>query len=84
MTNDTLQTIIITALKKVAPESLPEDLDPEENFREALDIDSYTFLQILVNIGRQTGVEIPEIDYGKVSSMAGMHDYLASRLSSRD
>ncbi|WP_028581979.1 acyl carrier protein [Desulfogranum japonicum] len=84
MTEQELQAIIFASLKKVAPESIPEDLDPDENFREELDIDSYTFLQMLVHIGEQTGVEVPEIDYGRVSTLSGMQGYLTARLSSPD
>ncbi len=82
MTEQELQSIIFAALKKAAPESTPEELAPEENFREELDIDSYTFLQMLVDISEKTGVEVPEVDYGRVSSVAGMQEYLAARIGS--
>ena len=83
MTEQQLKEIIVLELKKVAPESSPLDLDPEENLREALDIDSYSFLRVLVVIGEQTGIEIPEADYGKVSTLAAMQGYLAASLASR-
>jgi len=83
MTEQELQAAIFAALKKVAPESTPEDLDPDENIREALDIDSFTFLRLLVDISDKTGIEIPETDYGAVSNLKGMQGYLAARLFPR-
>ena len=80
MTEQELIAIIVAELKKVAPETDPAALAPEENLREALDIDSFSFLRVLVGIGEQTGIEIPESDYGKVGTMAAMTSYLAARL----
>ncbi|WP_448871796.1 acyl carrier protein [Desulfobulbus propionicus] len=80
MTEQELHAIIFAALKKVAPESTPEELELEENIREALDLDSFTFLRLLVDIGEKTGIEIPEGDYGRVSTLRGMRHYLAARL----
>jgi len=80
MTEQELIAIIVAELKKIAPETDPATLAPEENLREALDIDSFSFLRVLVGIGEQTGIEIPEADYGKVGTMAAMTGYLAARL----
>jgi acyl carrier protein len=79
MTEQELIAIIVAELKKVAPETDPAALAPEENIREALDIDSFSFLRVLVGIGEQTGIEIAEADYGKVGTMAAMTRYLAAR-----
>lgn len=80
MTDQELTAIIVAELKKVAPETDPATLGPDDNIREALDIDSFSFLRVLVGIGEQTGIEIPEADYGKVGTMAAMTRYLATRL----
>lgn len=80
MTEHELKEIIIAELKKVAPECDPAAVDPNENFREALDIDSYSFLQLLVGLSERTSFEIPEADYGKISTLAGMIAYLATHL----
>lgn len=81
MTENELQEIIFMELKKVAPECDPAAVGPDENIREAFDIDSFSFLKLLVGLGERTGVEIPEADYAKVSTMAEMRGYLSARLS---
>lgn len=80
MTNDRIKEIIFRILKEIAPECEPTELLPEENIRETLDIDSYGFLQLLISISEETGVEIPEADYVRVFTLRGLIDYLARRV----
>lgn len=80
MNNDELKAIIYRNLRQVAPECDPTELLPADNIREALDIDSYGFLQLLVGISDATGVEIPESDYARVFTLEGMLGYLSKRL----
>ena len=81
MNSDELRDVVYRNLKRIAPECDPSELLPEENIREALDIDSFGFLQVLIGIGEETGIEIPESDYAQVFTLAGMLDYLARRQS---
>lgn len=81
MTEQELHDIIAAELRKVAPECSIDDLDPDENIREAMDIDSYSFLSLLVGLAEKTGIEIPEADYGKVSTLAAMKQYLSMCLA---
>lgn len=80
MTEKELKNIVFAELKQVAPECDPEDVDPDENIREALDIDSYSFLQLLVGLSDSTGVNIAEADYEKVFTLGGMLRYLSARV----
>ena len=79
MTDDQLREIVFRGLRQVAPEADPASLRPEENIRQELDIDSYDFLQFLIGLCEQTGVEIPESDYEKVFTLAGLLRYFAAR-----
>ena len=80
MTEQELQAIIFQELHKVAPESNPADLGPDENIRESLDIDSFSFLRVLVGLSERTGIDIPEADYGKVPTLKAMTAYLTVHL----
>lgn len=71
--------MIFKGLKQIAPESDPATLLPDENIREALDVDSFDFLQFLIGVSEQTGVEIPEADYQKVFTISGLISYLTAR-----
>ena len=80
MTEEQLREIAFQGLRQIAPETDPATVHPEENIREALDIDSYDFLQFLIGLSEETGVEIPEADYEKVFTLRGLLNYLAVRV----
>jgi acyl carrier protein len=80
MTEAQLKEIVYRELRKVAPEADPATLRPEENIREELDIDSYDFLQFLIGLSEETGVEIPEEDYEQTFTVAGLLRYLSARI----
>jgi acyl carrier protein len=65
MNQDEITQTIFQLLKQIAPETEPSALLPEENIREALNIDSFDSLQFLVSLDEKLGIEIPEQDYGK-------------------
>lgn len=83
MTEDQLKEMIFRGLQQIAPEADPTALLPNEDIREALDVDSYDFLQFLIAISEQTGVEIPEADYEKVFTLAGLIRYLSAALAGK-
>lgn len=80
MTEAELKKIIETGLLKIAPEADFDELSPAENIREELDIDSFDFLNFLIGLNEELGVDIPEDDYEKLTSLQDLIDYLAERL----
>ena len=80
MTDEDIKKIIFTELTTSAPEADPAALAPTANVRETLDIDSYDFLQFLIALDKKLGVEVPEKDYAKFTTLDGMVRYLAERV----
>lgn len=80
MTDDDLKRAIVAELRKVAPEADAETLAPDEPLREALDIDSFDFLNVLIGLSVTIGVEVPEADYGKLGTLDGMMRYFRERV----
>ena len=74
-----LRAVVIDVLTEVAPEVDPGTIDPNADLVEQLDIDSMDFLNVIVAINEQTGVEIPERDYGKLGTVDDLVSYLALR-----
>lgn len=56
-------------LKQIAPNTNPNELKPDENIGETLHIDSFDSLQFSVALNERTGIEIPEQDYGKTTTL---------------
>jgi acyl carrier protein len=80
MTDEDIRKIIFTELSARAPETDPASLAPTANVRETLDIDSYDFLQFLIGLSEKLGVEVPEKDYAKFTTIDGMVRYLEARV----
>ena len=80
MTEADIKKVIETGLLKIAPEADFSELSPGENIREELDIDSFDFLNFLIGLNEELGIEIPESDYEKLISMNDLVAYLSERL----
>lgn len=81
MTEEEIKKIVFQLLQRIAPETDPSRLMPEENIREALNIDSFDALQFIVAISDKLKVDIPEEDYGKTSSLKSLSAYLARKVN---
>jgi len=81
MNQTELKDIILKGLKQVAPNANVEELDPDENLREALDIDSFDHLNFLIGLNEKLGVDIPEKDYGKLNTVTDVINYLTVRVA---
>ena len=81
MTTDEARQLIRSTLRQVAPEADIDDVGPGETLQEALDLDSIDFLNFVVGLTEATGVEIPERDYPRLSTLEGAVAYVASLTS---
>lgn len=80
MTDAEIQQAVFDGLRKIAPEADPRQLQPAANLREALDIDSFDFLNFLIALHQRLGVEIPEADYGRLTTLSTLVQYLSDKL----
>jgi acyl carrier protein len=76
MNEQELHEVVIRALKEVAPDVDPRAIDREASLADQLDLDSIDFLNVLVGVHEQTGIEIPERDYPKLSTLDAAVAYL--------
>jgi acyl carrier protein len=77
MKEDEVRSQVFEILHRIAPESDLDRIAPDENLREALDIDSFDFLNVIIALHDKFGIDIPESDYPKVATLRGMVEYLA-------
>jgi acyl carrier protein len=71
-----LRATVVGALVDAAPDIDPADLAPDADFREDLEIDSMDFLEFVSQLAKRTGVEVPERDYARLSSVNTSVAYL--------
>ncbi len=82
MSETDIRKIVQEELGNIAPEVDLATVDPAADLREAIDIDSIDFLNLLTALHRRIGIEVPEIDYPKLVTLSGMVAYLEARLKS--
>lgn len=75
-----IRETLLQLLGTIAPEADFERLDANANLTEALDIDSFDFLNVLIGLEEMWGVAVPEADYGQLVSLNNIVDYMAVRL----
>ena len=79
MNEEEIKEIVFQLLKKIAPDTEPSELQPDENIRETLNIDSFDSLQFIVALNEKTGIEIPEEDYGKIATLQALTAYIKNK-----
>jgi acyl carrier protein len=82
MSEAEIRNTVFTLLGRIAPEADLDHLRPEENLRDALDIDSFDFLNLMIGLHEELKVEIPESDYRKLGTLGELVGYLSGRLKS--
>ena len=80
MTAEEIKQTLVKSLKSIAPDTEPAQLQPDDNIRQTLGIDSFDYLQFIVAIDEQFGIETPEEDYGKIQTLRELTEYVAARV----
>ena len=82
MTQDEIRQIIVKNLCLIASEADASALRPHDDIRETLEVDKFDFLNFLIAINAELGIEIPEQDYGQVNTIEKLSTYLLARMRS--
>ncbi len=79
MSDDELRSVILRELGNIAPE-FDSQIDQNTDLREQIDLDSMDMLNLMIAIHEATGVEIPEADYPKLSTLSSCIAYLKTKM----
>ncbi len=80
MSADQIRQVIMKILCRIAPDNDLTGLKDEVPFREQMELDSMDFLDIVMELRKLYRVQIPEEDYGFLSTMASTVQYLIPKL----
>ena len=83
MTPAEIQRAILDILSDIAPDEDLSQLKPDVPFRDQLDIDSMDFLDIIMELRKRYGVEVPEADYQKLATLDSTVEYLEPLLKNK-
>jgi len=82
MTQEELRALVLRTLGQIAPEADLDRLRPDLNLRDQIDIDSMDFLNFVILLHKQLGIDIPEKDYPQLSTLRGCLEYLKRKTQS--
>ena len=71
---------VLDILTIIAPDDDLSSLADEKPFREQLELDSMDFLDIVMELRKRHRIQIPEEDYGNLTSMSSTVAYLEPKL----
>lgn len=79
MTRDELRAALLGCLARIAPEVDVATLRPEVRLRDQIDLDSVDWLNFLMSVHTALGVDIPDADAARLTTLDQLIDYCESR-----
>mgnify|MGYP002398732233 CR=1 FL=1 len=76
MERDDIGNLVKEIIADIDDEADFSDLDFDEPLRDQLDLDSMDFLDIVMELRKRYGVQIPENDYHELATMNSCVNYL--------
>jgi acyl carrier protein len=69
--------LVLDVLSGIAPEADFDTLPGKAQLRDELDLDSMDFLNFIAGLHERTGLDIPEAEYPKLSTLDGAVAWLS-------
>ena len=81
MTRDAIKEIVIEIIKDIDEEANTAALAADRPLRDQLDLDSMDFLDIVMELRKRYGIEVPEADYMQLASLDSCAEYLTPKFA---
>ena len=79
MTKDNCKKLVIDIISDIAPDEDLSAIKPEIRLRDQLQLDSMDFLDIVMELRKRHGIEVPEADYAQLASLESCAEYLTPK-----
>jgi len=81
MTDEDIVIAIKDIIATIAPDEDLSSLKPDVRLREQIELDSMDFLDIVMELRKLYGVQVPEQDYKELATLDGCVRYLRPHLA---
>ena len=75
-TPEEVKQIVLAIIADIAPDEDLSKVKPSVRLRDQLELDSMDFLDIVMELRKKYGIEVPEADYPKLASLDSCAEYL--------
>ena len=83
MTNDDIKKLVTDIIADIAPDEDLSGLKPDVRLREQLQLDSMDFLDIVMELRKRHGIEVPEADYMQLATLDSCANYLEPKFAAK-
>ena len=80
MTRDQIRATILEIIAQIIPDEDLSNLKGDIPIREQVELDSMDFLDIIMELRKRYGIEVPEDDYVQLATLDGSVAYLEPRM----
>lgn len=80
MTKEEISSAVVDIINDILPEGDCAGVDPDGKLRDQLELDSMDFLDIVMELRKQYGVEVPESDYPELATLNSCIEYLEPKM----
>jgi acyl carrier protein len=81
MTREKIRSIIVEVISQILPDEDLSSLRGDIRIRDQIELDSMDFLDIIMELRKRYGVEVPEDDYIQLATLDGAVAYLEPRMA---
>jgi len=79
MTKDECKKVVLDIIADIAPDEDLSNVKPEVRLRDQMQLDSMDFLDIVMELRKRHGIEVPEKDYQQLASLDSCAEYLTPK-----
>jgi len=80
VTREEIRAEILEVIAQIVPDEDLDNLKGDISIRDQIEFDSMDFLDVVMELRKRYGVEVPEDDYMELSTLDGSVDYLEPRM----
>jgi len=79
MKSEDIHKLILEIISEIAPDEDLSNVKPDVPLRDQLELDSMDFLDIVMELRKKHGIEVPEDDYPRLASLDSCAEYLGPK-----
>lgn len=83
MTHDETKQVVLDIIADIAPDEDLSAVKPDVRLRDQLQLDSMDFLDIVMELRKRHGIEVPEADYPRLASLDSCAEYLTPKFNAK-